>query len=89
MALTKTVTKVFPTTKMVGMHLELKDGVDVVIDRDFMENFTRGEGATTAVKQAIGAAMQAAIDDYKELKAMFDSSAYETARTQIDDGLTL
>lgn len=89
MALVKTVTKVMPTKDMVGMHLKLEDDSVAVIDRDFMENFTKGQGATLAVKQAIGNAMQEAIDEYIEAKAMFDSTAYETARTQIDNGLDL
>ncbi|MGD8787710.1 MAG: hypothetical protein PVJ60_09820 [Phycisphaerales bacterium] len=89
MALTKTVTKVFPTDNMVGMHLELKDDGVVVIDRDFMENFTKGEGATNAVRDSIGLQMQKAIDEYKEAKTIFSSSKYETVRQQIDSNLQL
>ncbi len=100
MALTKTVTKMFPTAKVVGIHLKLEDDdrldldptvgmKHIVIDKDFSESFTKGEGATTAVKQAIGKKAQAAIDEYKEARAMFVSATYETARTQIDGALTL
>ena len=89
MALTKTITRMFPTKNAVGMHLELKDDGVVVIDRDFTENFTKGQGATTAVKTSIGNQMQAAIDEYKENKALYDSVAYATARTQIDEAITL
>jgi hypothetical protein len=89
MALTKTVTKVFPTTNTVGMHLKLEDDSVVVIDRDFTENFTKGQGATNEVKTSIGKQMQAAIDEYKTNKTLYNSAAYETARTQISNGLTL
>jgi hypothetical protein len=89
MALTKTVTKVMPTGDMVGMHLKLEDDAVVVIDRDYMENYTRSEGATLATKMAIGTAMQKDIDEYKENKERYESAEYNTARQQIDDGLVL
>ena len=87
--LTKTVTKMFPTNNLVGMHLKLEDDGVMVIDKDFTENYTPGQGATNTVRDSIGRKMQAAIDEYKKLKAMYDSSAYETARTQIDNNLQL
>ena len=89
MALTKTVTKVFPSGDMVGMHLKLEDDGVTVIDRDFMENFTKGEGATNAVRDSIGKQMQLAIDDYKEAKEIYASAKYETVRQQIDSNLQL
>ena len=101
MALTKTVTKVFPSgassTVSVGMHLVLTDddradlgaGEQTVIDRDFTTGYAKGQDMTTEAKNDVGNQMQAAIDAYKSNRAMFVSAAYDTARTQIDGGLTL
>jgi hypothetical protein len=89
MALTKVVTKMFPTENTVGLHLELKDGVDVVISRNFSRQFSPGTGVTNQIRDAIGADMQAAIDEYKRKKTIFDTAAYETVRTQVDNALTL
>jgi len=94
MALIKTVTKVFPQdmgngSYFVGIHLLLEDDGTPVIDRDFGEQFAIGQEVDTALKVRIGTAAQETIDSYKTRKAMFDSSAYETARTQIDGGLVI
>lgn len=101
MALAKTVTKVFPgglySTVAVGMHLVLTDddrpdlgaGAQMVIDRDFTTNYAKGQDMTTEAKTEVGNQMQAAIDAYKSNRAMFVSAAYDTARNQIDGGLTL
>lgn len=89
MALVKTVTKVFPTENTVGLHLELKDDNIVVIDKDFIENYAPGVGVTNDIRDEIGKKMQAAINNYKMLKNRFDTAAYETVRTQIDNNLTL
>ena len=89
MALTKTVTKVFPTENRVGLHLELKDDGVVVIDQEFIENYAPGDGVTNDIRDAIGNRMQATIDIYKMLKNRFDASAYETVRSQVDNNLTL
>lgn len=95
--LAKTVTKTFPTENTVGMHLvltddarpDLGDGEQVVIDQDFSENFSPGEGIVNEVRDAIGGKIQAAIDEYKRKKTIYDAPTYETARTQIDNALTL
>ena len=94
MALAKTVTKVFPRdmkngSYSVGIRLLLEDDGVAVIDRDFTEQFAKGQEVDTALKVRIGMAAQEAIDSYKACKAMFDSAAYETARTQIDGGLVI
>ena len=94
MALTKTVTKIFPKdlkngTYQVGMHLKLEDENITVIDEDFTEGFAKGQQVTNEAKIRMGSRMQEAIDSYKATKNMYDSSAYETARAQIDAGLTL
>jgi len=89
MALTKTITKAFPTANHVGFHLELKDGDDVVINRDYMEQWASGTSVQLAVKQKIGERMQTDIDRYKALAARYNHEDYETARGQIDAGLNL
>ena len=89
MALAKTVTKVFPNGGKVGIHLELKDDGVVVIDRDFVDGFVKGETLPNSVRDAIGQAAQAAIDEYVENKAMYDAAAYDTVVSQIDNNLNI
>lgn len=99
--LTKTVTKVFPIesrgSQRVGIRLVLIDddrpdlgtGTHVVIDEPFTTVRATGTPPDTQDKTKIGQEAQAAIDKYKRCKNAFDSAAYETARLQIDGGLTL
>ena len=87
--LTRTVTKVFPTENTVGLHLELKDDDEVVIDQDFTRGYSPEAGIVNEIRDSIGNEMQVAIDKYKKLKSRFDAPAYETVRTQIDNALTL
>ncbi len=87
--LTVTVTKVFPDSNHVGLHMELKDDGVVVISKDYMYQWASGTDVPNEVKQRIGARMQVDIDAYKALAARFNHADYETARTQIDAGLNL
>ena len=101
MALVKTVTKVFPrgsgSSVYVGMHLKLTDddrpdlgsGAQVVIDKDFTTRYAKGQDMSLEAKTDVGNQMQAAIDSYKENRKMFVSGAYDTARNQIDGGLSI
>ena len=89
MALSKIVTKAFPTANHVGFHLKLEDDSAVVIDKDYMEQWVSGTSIQNEVKQSIGERMQADIDTYKALAARFNHADYETARSQIDTGLSL
>ena len=89
MALTKTVTKVWPSNNYVGLHLELKDDDEVVIDKDFKEQWSPGAGVTNVIRDKIGNAMQKAIDKYKSDKALFDAPAYGTVREQVDNALDI
>lgn len=94
MLLVKTVTKAFPTANHVGFHLKLEDmtravGDKVVIDKDYMEQWSSGTSVQNEVKQKIGADMQADINAYKALAVRFSHEDYETARDQIDSGLVL
>lgn len=89
MALTKVVTKAFPTGSTVGLHLELKDDDEVVISENYYEQFATGMGVTNKIRDEIGKRMQVDIDRYKQKKAVFETVAYETARTQVDNNLVL
>lgn len=89
MALTKAVTKVFPTANHVGLHLELKNDGVVVISKDYMEPWASGTDVTLEVKQRIGARMQKDIDNYKALLARYEAEAYDTAASQVNAGLNL
>ena len=89
MALTKIVTRVFPDANQVGYHLELKDVDDVVIDRNYMEQFAVGVDIPTDTKTKIGKRMQADIDKYISLKAIHDNQKYIDGETQISAGLNL
>lgn len=99
--LAKTVTKVFPiesrVSQAVGIRLILTDddrpdlgtGTHVVIDEQFTTVRAIGTPPNTEDKIKINTNAQAAIDKYKRCKNAFESAAYETARSQIDGGLTL
>ncbi len=89
MALTKIVTRVFPDANHVGYHLELKDGDDVVIDKDYTEQFVAGSDVPAATKTTIGSRMQVDINAWKGLKAVYDHQTYIDGESQISDGLTL
>lgn len=89
MALTKTVTRIFPDANHVGYHLELKNGVDVVIDKDYMEQFAVGSDIPAATKTTIGRLMQDDIDAYKKLLALYDNQKYIDGEEQISAGLIL
>ena len=101
MALAKEVTKVFPVesrgSQTVGIHLVLTDddrpdlgsGTHVVVDESFTMDRAVGTVPDADDKKTIGENAQEAIDRYKRCAAAFDSAAYEAARLQIDEGLTL
>lgn len=92
--LTKTVTKVFPTANHVGLHLVIIDDTrepedQVVINKDYMEQWATGTGVPSPVKVVIGKRMQKDINNYIGLKTRYDAPAYDQAATQVEDGLTL
>ena len=94
MALTKTVTKVFPRGGKVGIHLKLEDdtlpeGEQTVIDRDFVDGFVPGQGMANNTRDAIGKAAQAAIDEYLSNKQTYNADAYGIAVSQIDSALNI
>lgn len=97
MALTKTVTKMFPTPSTVGIHLlvtdddrpDLGEGVQVVINTVIAEQYVTGEDMVNEVRDKIGARAQKAINKYKALRAVYDKETYDTKVFQIEGALTL
>ena len=94
MALTKTVTKVFPSGGKVGIHLKLEDdsrpvNEQTVIDRDFVDGFVPGQGMANNTRDAIGKAAQSAVDEYRSNKQTYNAAAYDTAVSQINNNLDI
>jgi len=94
MALTKTVTKVWPTrndgdaTFHPGIHLVVQDEGVTKIDRDFTAGYG-GASLLADVKAQVLCQAQAAIDRYKAEKALNDNAVYTTAVAEIGATLTL
>jgi len=94
MALTKTVTKVWPVqaadgrTYSPGIHLVLQDDGVTKIDADFTALY--GGGSQLAqVKATVTASAQLAIEKYKAEKALNNNAAYTTAVSEVDAALVL
>lgn len=94
MALTKTVTKLWPNrdaderTFHPGIHLVLQDDGVTVLETDFSAPY----GGISQLAEAQGRVLlqaQAAINKYKAEKALNNATAYTNAVTAIDSGLTL
>lgn len=97
MALTATVTKQSVTKTdhpdgnryRITLLLEVKDDTETVLhSRSFSEQYVQGEPAATTQGRFIGQ-MQAAIDDYKAAKAIYDAAALDAACNDIAAALTL
>jgi len=94
MALTKTVTKVWPNqggdgrTYSPGIHLVLQDNGVTKIDQDFTALYGGGS-QLSQVKANVIAAAQAAINKYKAEKTLNDNPAYTTAVNEVDIALIL
>lgn len=96
MALTKTITGIIPAGNSIGVHLKLEDdehpirtGSVTVIDEDITENYTVSEGPTVAVRNSIKEKVQAKIDEYKRVKALYISIKYQDALTWINNNTTI
>jgi len=91
MALSKEVTKLFPSPNKIGMRLVLADTDEGCsgFTKDYWQQFSPGDGATTAIKQKIGRDMQRDIDRYKALKTVYEADAFDTAVTQISNALEI
>lgn len=89
MALVKTVTKVMPDANNVNFHLKLTDDSAVVIDKTYSDGYDPAAGPSAENKANIQVKMQKDIDTYKTKKAVFDLPGYDTAATNIENGLVL
>lgn len=94
MALTKTVTKLWPTrnpddlTFFPGIHLVLQEDGVTVLEQDFRAAY----GGTSQLPEArdrVTKSAQAAIDKYKAEKVLNDATAYTNAVAAIDAALTV
>lgn len=99
MALTKTVTKLWPPKSgtdgrvRVGIHLKLVDDdrpaeQQTVIDTDFTAYFGGGHTIAETLARVLAAA-QTAIDTYKAEKTTYGAAAYTAAVVAIDAALEL
>lgn len=94
MALTKTVTKLWPVlgsdgrTFTVGIHLVLQDDGVTVVESDFSATYG-GAGQLSVAQNNVLLAAQTAINKYKSEKAVNINASYTTAISQIDAALAL
>lgn len=97
MALTKTVTKMWPDKNWVGLVLVVTDdnradlgiGAQEVINATVKRQFVKGTDMTNTIRDELGADAQALIDKYKDERALYDNATYTTKIAQIDGALTL
>lgn len=93
MALTKTVTKHWPTLTAnglfyVGVEVVLKDD-DVEVRRRTFTLPTSKNGDVAALTGALSAEIQTWIDAYKTEQVAFNHAKYETLRSDVDAALSL
>ena len=94
MALTKAVTKLWPTRNVddqtfhPGIHLVLQDDGVTVIEQDFSAPYG-GAGQLAEARDRVLVEAQAAINKYKAEKTLNSTTAYTNAVAFIDSGLIL
>ena len=93
MALTKIVTKksvVLAQDKLYSIifHLEVKEGTEIVINKDFSCKYRPGDNIVNKVVLIVEQ-MQKAVDTYKAELNIFTSTALDTAVTNISDNIIL
>ena len=93
MALTKVVTKLWPTSDNrnifhPGIRLVLFEDAVEVRSQDFSRDFKMG-GDPAAIKADIITEAQAYIDKYKKERQINDAVAYDNAVSDIDGSLVL
>lgn len=70
------------------MHLELRDGSNLVIDKDYSAELSEGETIASKSPELIEA-IQADIDQYKSEQLLFKKAALTTLATTIKAGLEI
>lgn len=97
MALTKTVTKMWPDENYVGLNLTVTDnnrpdlgsGEQVVIQATISRQYVKGEDVTNDIRDELGNEAQDLIDAYKAMRVKYVNAVYTTKINQIDGALTL
>lgn len=93
MALTKTVTKIWPVKGkrnifQAGINLILYDDLVEVINENFTTDYRKGSNPNE-IKADIIARAQARIDRYKEERQINSAAAYDQSVSDIDNALVL
>ena len=93
MALTKTVTTVWPTRATrnffnIGVKVVLKDGATVVFDETFMVHAQKTDNPEEKAPEALEKA-QKAVNVFLAARTINDHAKYETFRAAVDDGLDI
>ena len=93
MALTKEITKIWPTLGarniyQAGVNLVLKEDSVEVVNETYTTDYKKGSSPSLLQPDLI-AKVQARIDKYKNEKSIYDAVAYDNAVTAIDEGVTL
>lgn len=93
MVLTVTVTKARVAYSQPGlwnliMHLELRDGANLAIDKDYSAELSEGETISSKSPEIIEA-MQADIDQYNGEQLFFKKAALTTLATTVKAGLEI
>ena len=96
MALTKTLIKIWPSDNDIGIHLVLRDddrpdlgaGERIVVKRTFRRNIPAGVEMSEKVEKELEKDAQAAIDNYKKLRANYET-VYSDKVSKIDSNLKL
>lgn len=93
MVLTATVTKsrvvyVQPRLWNIGMHLELRDGQTLAIDKDYAVEFLPGEDIESKAPLLIDM-MQADIDQYVWAQAIYERAELATLAIDVKAGLVV
>ncbi len=91
--LTATITKKTVTTSQkdlyaITINLSLKDGVTEVLNKDYTDKYRTGQNISAIVAKFIKT-INLDIVDYKAAKVIFDAAGFNTAITNIQNGLTL
>jgi len=93
MALTKELTKIWPTLGdrnmfRAGVNLVLKEDSIEVVNESFTVDYAKGSNPNLIIPDLISK-IQARVDRYKAEKAIYGAPAYDNAIVDIDAGVTL
>lgn len=93
MALTKEITKIWPTLGdrnifQCGIQLVLTDDSVEVVNESFMADYRRGADVNEIIPDLIVKA-QARVDRYKAEKQIYGAAAYDNAVTDVGAGIIL